>query len=227
MKKKLILFTIFISLLIIFGYCFCHNLGVNTIQAQKANFVNFVESNYFISILLYVLSYVLIVVSSLPLTAFLTILSGFLFGTWQGSIYSLVAAAIGATLSLLMFRYLLGNDVQKNYSGKLTKFKESIEKYGSRYLIMVHLFMIVPFFIINVLASMVRVSYFTFIWTTIVGMIPSTILYSYAGNQLRIANSVGEIFSWKVILAFGLMILLGFGSIIYENLKAKKFMNQN
>ncbi|OGB83291.1 hypothetical protein A3F66_05525 [candidate division TM6 bacterium RIFCSPHIGHO2_12_FULL_32_22] len=223
MKHKLLIFSLFLIFLIVFGYYFCKDFGMQTITEQKENIINFVENNYLLSVIIYILSYILIVLSSLPLTALMTILGGVLYGVLLGTVFVLFSAITGSLLSILIFRTLLGKEFQAHYSGRLKKFNDNFERYGSRYLIMIHLFMIIPFFIINVLISMTHISFWTLIWTTFVGMFPSTILYTYAGHQLRIANcTAGSIFSWKIILLFIGLIVIGAGSIIFEHIKSKR-----
>jgi uncharacterized membrane protein YdjX (TVP38/TMEM64 family) len=197
-------------------------MGINLLYGKKECVINFVDTNYIESIFLYILVYIATVISSLPLTALLTILSGFLYGVLPGSIFSMIGAILGATLSLFLFKYFLGDQFQVYYAKRLNKFNENFEKYGAQYLILIHLFMVVPFFVINALSSMTRVSHWTFIWTTFIGMLPSTFLYTYAGHQLRIAKVSGNLFSWKVILIFSVMILMGLASILFKRYKEKK-----
>lgn len=64
---------------------------------------------------------------------------------------------------------------------------------------------------INVFAGLTRVPMRTFVWTTSVGIFPGTLIYAYAGQQLRIIKDVGDIFSAKVLGAF--LLLAGFAII--------------
>ncbi|OGB83942.1 hypothetical protein A3F66_02255 [candidate division TM6 bacterium RIFCSPHIGHO2_12_FULL_32_22] len=221
MKIRLTIFVILAVLLLAIGCYSCKDIGLNIIRDQGLYATTFVNSNYACSIFLYILGYIICVVSTLPLSAIMTVLGGFLFGVSQGIVFSVIGAAVGASLSFIFFRHVLGRQFQKHYAARLSKFNAGVERHGSLFLIMSH-FLFLPFFIINALASMTRISYWTFLWTTVVGIIPGTLLYSYAGYQLRIANSTGEIFSWKIILIFSLILVVLFGSIILQNYKSNK-----
>ena len=106
MKHKLLIFSIFLIFLMIFGYYFCKDFGMQAITDQKENIINFVENNYLLSVIIYILSYILIVLSSLPLTALMTILGGVLYGVLLGTAFVLTGAISGSLLSILIFRAL-------------------------------------------------------------------------------------------------------------------------
>jgi uncharacterized membrane protein YdjX (TVP38/TMEM64 family) len=64
-----------------------------------------------------------------------------------------------------------------------------------------------PTFLINTLAGLTSISLWTFVWTTFVGIIPGSLLYTYAGQKLYTITSLWDIFSVPVILIFVLLAL--------------------
>jgi len=166
--------------------------------------------------LLYILTYIGIVAISLPVAAPLTLIGGFLFGVTGATIYTNIGATLGATILLLLVRYFWGNQVQERYRSQLATFNANLKRYGANYLLLARLVVFIPFFMVNILAGLTRIPVTTFIWTTALGSIPSTIVFAYAGKQIGSINSLADIFSWHVVLAFGLLMGLGLISLLVK-----------
>ena len=126
---------------------------------------------------------------------------------------------MGATLSFLLFRYVLSNYVGTWYGDRVEKFKAQITTQGASYLLMLHFVIVVPYFVINTLAAATDISLFTFVWTTLVGSIPIVSVYAFAGRQLSYINKIGDIFSPTIIIAFMLLILMACMPIIIRRFK--------
>lgn len=221
MKKKLIVVGILLAAVTVLGYYICSAIDIQWLIAQREVFTEYIEKHKVLSVVLFFLFYAGVVISTFPLAAIFTILAGFLFGVVGGTLLTLFAGTAGAIVSFLMFRYSLGKSIQRHYRDKLENFNKNMKKYGARYLIMIHFLMVVPFFVINMLAAVTTVSLLTFIWTTFVGLIPSTILYTYAGSQLSTINSPKDIITWPVILLIvGVVVLLG-GTILKDKFTKK------
>ena len=60
---------------------------------------NFTSDHYFLSVLIYVSIYIIIVAFSIPGATIMTLLGGFLFGVVFGSVWVIISATIGATIT--------------------------------------------------------------------------------------------------------------------------------
>ncbi len=188
------------------------------LQEKRIQLMAFVDMYYIASVFTFMGIYISIVILALPLTALCTVAGGFLFGVIPGTIYANIGATIGASLFFLLVRYAFGSAVQERYKDKLRWFNQEMEQYGVLYLIAIHFIVIIPFFVMNLLIGLTRVSFWTFVWTTSVGIIPGTLVYTFAGQQLTTISSLQDIFSFNILLAFGLLMLLGLLPVF-----AKKF----
>jgi uncharacterized membrane protein YdjX (TVP38/TMEM64 family) len=79
-----------------------------------------------------------------------------------------------------------------------------------------------PFFIVNLLSGLTRVSLATYVTATAIGIIPGSFVFAYAGRQLGMINSLKEIASPNVLLAFTLLGLLALVPIMYRKFAEKK-----
>ncbi len=178
-----------------------------------------VTQHYLQAVLIYLVIYAVIIACSLPAVPLLTIAGGFLFGAIPGAIYANIGATVGATIAFLLFRYFFRRFARDRYGARLERFKQQITKYGATYLLILHFITIFPYFVINTLAALTDISIWTFIWTTIVGFIPLSFVYTFAGEQLGCIKSIRDVFSPSMAVAFILLVLLSLLPIIIKRFK--------
>lgn len=147
---------------------------------------------------------------SLPVTAIMMVGSGMIFGTWIGLVISLTAMTLGGTMSLLTGRFLFRDVVERRFTGYIDVINKGIEKEGAFYLFSLRLIPIFPFWVVNLLLGVTGVKIPIFMFATFCGMVPVTLIFSYAGSQLGSIEELklGSILSPGLILA--LCLLAGF-----------------
>lgn len=183
-------------------------LGLEFIQAKAIGFKAFTQRHCIISVLLYITVVAACGAFALPIFAPAAIVAGYLFGVVMGTFYAVVALTSGAALSFLIARYLSSNLLQERYGARLSHFKQRVNEHGSIYLIMLQLLAVIPYVVINSLAALAQVPFFTFVWTSAVGTLPMIIVYALAGKQLGTLSSVSDIVSFKMIAVLVILALL-------------------
>lgn len=186
------------------------------LQDKRHQLQEVVANHYILSALIFITSYALIVLSALPLPSLFTLMGGFLFGTFLGTIYSATGATIGAIIFFLLIRHSLGASIQNRYKDQLKKFNAKVKQYGTTYVIAIRFIAFIPFFIQNVLIGLTNISLFKYTWTTIVGIVPGSFVYAYAGQKLAEIESIKDVFSGRVLFAFILLALLGFVPLLIK-----------
>jgi uncharacterized membrane protein YdjX (TVP38/TMEM64 family) len=210
--KKAIGLCIFLGAIIALAwYTGFHNyLTLTALQENKAYLEASVAANYPKAVLIYVLIYILIIALAMPGVPLLTMLGGFLFGCIAGGVYASVAATLGTTISFLVIRYLLSNFIRGKYAQRLETFNEKVKAHGvASYLLTMQLMGVIPYFVINALAALADVPFSTFLWTTFFGSLPIIFIYSFAGRQLYLVESVQDIFSPTIIGLLVFLVILG------------------
>ena len=175
------------------------------IKAQQQNLLEYYEQNTALVLAIFGLTYVLVTALSLPAAAALTLLGGALFGLPVGLVIVSFASTIGATLAFLMARFLARDYVQKNYSKQLSKINAGFEREGAFYLFALRLVPAFPFFMINVVMALMPIRTWTFYWVSQLGMLSGTAVYVYAGTQLAQIESLSDIASPSLLIAFALL----------------------
>jgi len=209
-SKRLILGFLFIGALIAIRLSgIGEYITFEQLKLQRDMLVGLVETQYAWSVFAYISFFTLGVAFFLPVAMVLTLASGFLFGFPWGILYANIGGTLGSIISFLMVRYLFGESLQVRYAARLAGFNQAMHEQGSLYLLFIHFIFVIPFFMINTLAGLTRVSLWTFIWTTSLGILPGQFVYTFTGQQLSDINSIQDIFSGGVLVALCLLAFLG------------------
>ena len=221
MNKKYIQIAI---VLIIIGAVFAFSAldlqsyaNLDYIKSQQTNLESYYNDNKLLVITVFGAVYVLVTALSLPAAAILTLLSGALFGLVVGTLMASFASSIGATLAFLMARFVARDYVQTKLAKPLEKFNEGFVKEGPFYLFALRLVPAFPFFVVNIVMALLPIKAFTFYWVSQLGMLAGTVVYVYAGTQLAQIDSLSDIVSPPLILAF---VLLGIFPIVAKKVIA-------
>jgi uncharacterized membrane protein YdjX (TVP38/TMEM64 family) len=205
-KKKIVILIIVISLIVAFKVL---NLGqyltLSYLKESLDKFNDLYEKHRVLVIAGYFIIYVLTTSLSLPGASPLGIAGGALFGFWVATLVVSFASTIGATLACFVSRFLLRDWVQNKFSDKIAKVNEGIEKEGAFYLFTLRLIPIFPFWMINLVMGLTKMSLLKFYWVSQVGMLPGTMVYVNAGKELAKIESIKGIFSPSLIISFALI----------------------
>ncbi len=196
-------------------------LSLTAVKDNRDRLLAFTEANYAAAVGLFIVSYILVTGLSLPGAVILTLTGGFLFGGLVATLYVNVGATTGATLAFLVARYLLRDAVEQKFGKWLRPLQDGFAKNAFSYLMTLRLIPLFPFFVVNLVSGLTRVSLGTYIAATALGIIPGSFVYAYAGQQLGSINSLKEIASPNVLAAFVLLGLLALMPIAYNKFSAR------
>lgn len=193
------------------------------IKAQQAELQQaFSERPLFIA-LMYFLVYVVMAALSLPGAALLTLLGGAVFGLYAGTLVVSFASTTGATLAMLMSRVLLHDWVAKKFSASYEKINAGMDRDGAFYLFTLRLIAYVPFFAVNLVMGLTRISVTRYFWVSQLGMLPGTLLFVYAGQTLGEIESLRDVFTVDIAIAFIFLALFPwFARFFIERVQANK-----
>ncbi len=191
-------------------------LSLESLKANRDFLLAYTESNYALAVAVFILVYILQTTFSLPGGAILTLTGGFLFGSVMGTVIVNIGATAGATLAFLAARYLLRDWVERKFGNRLGPIQAGFAKNAFSYLMTLRLIPAFPFFLVNLVSGLTRVKLGTYMLATSLGIIPGSFVFAFAGRQLGSINSLGEIASPPVLLAFTLLGLLALMPMAYR-----------
>ncbi|MEZ7934542.1 MAG: VTT domain-containing protein [Sulfurospirillum sp.] len=113
----------------------------------------------------------------------LALAGGLIFGFAWGSLYIVLGALCGGTLSFFLAR-LYGNKMREKLAHeKLIHFQKSVKKHGFIMILLLRLVPLVPFNIISYSAGFSTIRYVDFFFATLLGMLPGVLVYANIGAQ--------------------------------------------
>ena len=103
-----------IFLLIIFSFWIIYFLNrdffeIKTVFIYLEIIQNFILNNFFISFLIFIFTYCFLIVCNFPAASVLSLIGGFLYGTWIGGIGIIIGGTIGAFV-VFYFQPACGNN---------------------------------------------------------------------------------------------------------------------
>ena len=221
-KKLLLACALVAALAVVYAQGWYRYLTFESLKASRDSLLGFVVSDYLLALGCYVGVFVLAVTLFLPGVAVITISGGLLFGTVVGALWANLGASSGAVVAFLVTRYLVGDYFQRKYAARLVGFNRQVKREGWRYLLGVRFIPVFPFALLNIAAGLTRIPLRTFAWTTSLGIVPSSLLYAYAGTQLASIEDPGDILSPRMIAAMLMLAALALSPVVFNKLRKKK-----
>ncbi|WP_447599106.1 TVP38/TMEM64 family protein [Nitrospira sp. Nam80] len=194
-------------------------LSLEALKANRDRLLVFTDDHYAAAVSVFIALYCVVTGLSLPGAVIMTLAGGFLFGGLLGTLYVNVGATSGATIAFLASRYLLRDWVERTFGHKLRPIQEGFAENAFSYLMTLRLIPLFPFFLVNLVSGLTRMSAGTYIAATALGIVPGSFVYANAGRQLGSINSLKEIASPNVLLAFTLLGLLALAPLIYKRMR--------
>lgn len=153
------------------------------------------------------ISFTLMILQSLipPIPAsLLTMVNGFLFGPFWGSILSWVSALTAASLSFGLSRFF-GRPLIEAIAGteSLTVADSFFNKHGKYAVLLARLIPVIPFDAVSYGAGLTAMSFWIFLGATSIGIIPAVIVCSVLGETFFQMGALG----WLLLISFLLFSL--------------------
>ena len=181
--------TIFLLLifLIVFSFYFFEIDNFFTLQFLKENnalLVDYINKNFFPSIVFFYLVFLILIFFFLPLTSIMVIFSSYLFGTLTTISLSIVIVTLGGLSNVILLRKITFNEIFTKAERFSKKIKNKIKESELQYCILLR-FVPMPFIIQNAILVILNISKIKFMISTALGTMPYIIIYSLAGYKLR------------------------------------------
>ena len=179
--------------------------GIKTHQQALLSYVDHAPQR---SALIFFAVYVAVSALSIPGAAILTLLGGTLFSLWEGTVLVSFASTLGATLAMLASRYLLRDWVQRRFARQMSTVNTGMARDGANFLFALRLMPLFPFFVVNLLMGVTRITVRRYWCVSQVAMLPATVVFLNAGRELGKVTSLRDILSPGMLFAFTLLGLL-------------------
>jgi uncharacterized membrane protein YdjX (TVP38/TMEM64 family) len=207
-RRKLIVFALAAIFLTTLAWFFHNYVSLEELANQEGRLREAIATNPWRSFAIGFCIYTL--VALVPWTEGKAIVYGWLFGFWQAVAIVTVGLAIAAMAIFLLSRYLVRESVERRYPDFLTIINTRMEKDVAFYLVTLRL-LHAPYSIVNPVIGASRVRTWTFLWTTVVGLLPANAIWVYVGIRLPSLRELADHGpgSFIDLPLIGALILLG------------------
>jgi len=177
---------------------------------QQSSAKSYAETNLLSAALIAMVIYVIVTASGFPGSTALSIVSATILPLWVSIFAVSIASTVGATIAMLMSRYLFRDMVHSWFGDRFQKFENAWQRDGLWYLASMRMAPYVPFFSINLLMGLTPIKTRAFFIVSQIAMLPGTIVNLYLGSRLPPLNDLKELgipalITWELALAFSLL----------------------
>ena len=146
---------------------------------------------------------------------FITVTNGLVFGFTKGVVVTWVGAMAGAVMAFGLARYLGRPFVMRRLSEEQERrLEEWVDRLGTDTLLVGRFVPAISFNLMNYAAGLAPVSWWSFLWTTGLGILPLTILMVWAGERIdRI-----PLWVWALLACSALLLV----AIVHAARKVKR-----
>lgn len=182
------------------------------LAGQQSSAKSYAETNLLSATLIAMVLYVIVTASGFPGSTALSIVSATIFPLWVSIFAVSIASTVGATICMLMSRYLFRDMVHSWFGDRFQRFEVAWQRDGLWYLASMRMAPYVPFFSINLLMGLTPIKARAFFIVSQIAMLPGTIVNLYLGSSLPplnklIKTGLPALITWKLALAFSLLAI--------------------
>jgi len=236
-KQKSFFFKIWPIYILIIGLLFAlyqdwdQYLTPNSLGLYAADLNTLVENNFWIAFSGFVFIYIFSTVFMIPASA-LTIMGGFLFGTFIGVPTTVISATAGACILFLLTKFSFSSSLENIAGPFLKKMERGFNENSLSYLFSLRLIPLFPFAVVNIAPAILGARFSHYFVSTLFGIIPGTLAYTLIGTGLRDtllnASASGELLDVSLLIqnagknfipALIALSILAFMPVVYKYFK--------
>jgi uncharacterized membrane protein YdjX (TVP38/TMEM64 family) len=183
-RKWLPLIILVLLMAVAFSQGLHKHLTLSNLIMQRQELIGYVQHNFLLASLVFLIVYVVCVALSFPGASLLTIAGGFLFGWIAGGFVTVIGATIGACAVFIVARSSFGEVLTRRAGPFLSRLAEGFRKEGFSYLLFLRLTPVFPFWLVNIAPAIFQMRLPTYALATFIGIIPGTFAFAFIGSGL-------------------------------------------
>ena len=201
LSKKLLIFFLLTIILILWTIYFLNKdfFQLQTFFSNLEIIQNFISQNFFVSIFIVILSYSFLIMCNFPFASLLSMINGFLFGTWIGGTISILGGTLGAFGVFLIAKFFFLDFIKNKFLNKYSYIENYFNKNDLELMMLIRIIPAIPFFLQNLILAGLGAHNKKFFYTTLIGLAPWSFIFGSIGQGLE------EIFINKTELSFSLI----------------------
>ena len=181
-----------VAFLLAGGYRF---LSFDNLVAHKDALIDWADARPVLAPGVWAAAYLVLGLFGLPGSTVLNLSAGLLFGFWEGLLLVVAGSTLASAVAFLSFRYLLGDLMEERMRRRFPRLLEGLEREGVYFVLTLRLLPVIPFSATNVILAISPVRFGSFLFFSLVGLLPRYLLYVYAGAHLGDVQNPDDLWS--------------------------------
>ena len=191
-------------------------ITLDQLQSHGERIKHSAQAHPLLSSLIFLAAYILIVLACLPVVALSALFAGYVFGLFWGAALLIGGGAMGAVSLFLIARSGFGRALRERAGGFYSQAARQMESNATSYLLFMRFVPLFPFFIANTLPALFNIPLRVFLWTTIIGIIPSGFIYAFLGQSLGEIETLSGLLSPQILAGMAALALLSLAPALFK-----------
>lgn len=209
MRRPVIFLLLALAVLLLTLIALPHLPDLAALRRLIARIAQIRAAHPFATAITYFCVYVGIASLALPLTMWMSLGAGALFGWPLGLLIVSFGASLGATCAMLISRHLLRDWVRGRIGARRMQIiDQGIARDGWLYLISLRLLPVIPFWAVNLGMGLTRIPVRVFYPLSQMAMLPASTIAVWTGTHLGRMDSLEDLFSPGLFIALTALALL-------------------
>ncbi len=224
-KKILRLIAVIIGVLSVFSlinYWAGDIISLERLQLYHQPMKVFVETNFILSSIIFMITFVSLSSLSLPVISLGLLLIGSVFPLVWALCLGFISFFFHCLVMVAGVRYLFRGMITRRYQLELEKINQNIEKNGIYYVIFLRLSLLVPSPIINMAAGLTTINNLLFSVVSTICFIPVISMLVYSGKLLVTINTLWDLYSHQNLIILITLAIASLGLLWVMKQKEKK-----
>jgi len=160
---------------------------------------NYISNNFLFSFLIFTFSYCFLIVCNFPIASLLSLIGGFLYGTWIGGIGIIIGGTLGSFIVFLLAKSFFHDYITKKLLHKYPFINQYFQKNELELMFLIRLIPGIPFFAQNLILAGLGGKRVKFLFTTLLGLSPWAMIFASIGQGLEVIFIEGQALSFALI----------------------------
>lgn len=170
--------------------------SLSELAAHRAGWLAFIQAHLWLSLAIFVGVYAAAVALSFPAALVMNLAGGLLFGPWLGTAASVIGVTLGSLAVFVIVRSALGGMLRRRAEQMGGRFKAVMDGMAAGalgYVLTLRLLPVFPLWLVNLAAALAHAPIRPYALATVLGVIPSTLIFSHLGAGLGSLLAAGQI----------------------------------
>jgi len=190
-KIKLFVGLFYLILISLFLYFFFSKFSIEQVTSYdfirdyRSYFIDIKNTNLFLVFIIFLIGTILWVFPFLGFGSPISLIGGFIFGKWVGTIVVVLGLSIGATFLYIFGNYFLKDVIREKFLNKFNNLQIKFKKSEFIYLLLYRFIGGIPWQLSCILPTIFNVKIKNFFFATLIGIIPQIFLAVSIGSGLE------------------------------------------